>query len=76
MFSALIVLIPLSLFNTNTLVNNRFRPLLQFIFWIFIVNFLFLLWLGAKPIDQPFILLGQLSTMIYFLYFFLLMILG
>ena len=76
MFSALLILIPLSFIQTLNLRSNRYRPILNLLFWIFVFNFLFLLWLGAKPIAQPYTILSQLATMFYFLYFIILMILG
>jgi len=76
MFSALLILLPLSFINTLNIRSNRYRPLLNLFFWIFAGNFLFLIWLGARPIAQPFVLLGQLSSLIYFSYFILLMIIG
>eukprot|EP00842_Homolaphlyctis_polyrhiza_P001591 jgi/Hompol1/2432/HPOL_005998-RA len=76
MFGALLILIPISLSHTLNTRSSRYRPLLQILFWIFVINFLFLLWLGAKPIDQPYIFLGQISTAIYFIYFILLIIIG
>jgi ubiquinol-cytochrome c reductase cytochrome b subunit len=76
MFGALLILFPLAFFHTYNLRSNRYRPLLNLLFWIFVFNFLFLLWVGAKPISQPYILLGQFSTILYFAYFILLMILG
>jgi ubiquinol-cytochrome c reductase cytochrome b subunit len=76
MFSSLLILIPLAFFHTSSLRSNRYRPLLHFAFWIFVANFLFLLILGAKPIAEPYTTLGQISTVIYFGYFFLLMLLG
>ena len=76
MFGSLLILIPLSLFNTVSLRSNRYKPIFNFIFWIFVFNFFFLLWLGAKPIAAPYTFLGQISTLIYFSYFLLLMILG
>lgn len=68
MFSALLILLPLAFGGAN-IRSNRYRPLLQLLFSLFIFNFLFLLWVGARPIAQPYILLGQLSTLFYFLYF-------
>jgi quinol-cytochrome oxidoreductase complex cytochrome b subunit len=57
-------------------VHPRNRPVLHLLFWLFISNFLFLFWIGANPIAQPYILIGQISTAIYFLYFVILMIIG
>ena len=72
MFSALLILFPLTLAQSVGLRSNRYRPLLHLLFWIFIFNFLFLLWLGGKPIDLPYTYLGVISTIIYFSYFILL----
>jgi ubiquinol-cytochrome c reductase cytochrome b subunit len=76
MLGALLILLPLSFLSTDNLRSNRYRPLLQFLFWVFAFNFLFLLWLGAKPIAEPFIILGQLATLVYFSYFALLILIG
>lgn len=75
-FSALLIFIPLSLVNTVSLRSKRYRPIIQFLFWIFVFNFFFLIWLGAKPIAQPFTKLGQLSTLFYFSFLIFLKILG
>ena len=76
MFSALLILIPLSLFHTLNIRSMRYRPILNLCFWIFVFNFFFLIWLGAKPIAQPFTFLGQIATLIYFGFFILMKILG
>jgi ubiquinol-cytochrome c reductase cytochrome b subunit len=76
MFGALLILIPLSLVHTLNIRSYRYRPVLNILFWIFVFNFLFLLWLGAKPVAEPYTTLGQLATGLYFIYFFALKILG
>lgn len=76
MFGGILILLPLSIFSTLSIRSNRYRPVFHLLFWIFVFNFLFLLWLGAKPISQPYINLGLLSTFIYFLYFLILFIMG
>src|SRR5947199_290360 len=47
----------------------QFRPLSKIVFFIFVANFLILMLLGAKHVESPFIELGQISTVLYFLYF-------
>ena len=64
--SALLILLPLPWLSGNTSRSGRYRPIHHLLFWAFVGNFLFLLWLGASPIAQPFIHLGQLSTWLYF----------
>src|SRR5437762_2595576 len=39
------------------------------VLFIFVANFLILMLLGAKHVESPFIELGQISTVLYFLYF-------
>jgi len=49
-----------------------FYPLNKILFWIHI-NVVFLLtWIGARPVEDPYIFLGQILSVIYFLYYFLL----
>ncbi len=76
MFSALLILFPLTIFQTTNIRSNRYRPISLFLFWIFVFNFFFLLWLGGKPAYQPYVYLSQFATILYFLYFFILFILG
>nr|YP_010963586.1 cytochrome b [Telingana formosanus]WKZ08069.1 cytochrome b [Telingana formosanus] len=46
-----------------------FYPINQFIFWIFISNFMMLTWLGSQPVEDPFINTGITMTLTYFMYF-------
>lgn len=69
MFGAIVILIPQALIKSKSIRSNRYRPIVNAIFWIFVFNFFFLLWLGAKPIEEPYTTLGLLSTIFYFLYF-------
>jgi ubiquinol-cytochrome c reductase cytochrome b subunit len=47
-----------------------FYPLRKVIFW-FHINVIFLLtWIGARPVEDPYIFLGQVLSGFYFLYYF------
>jgi len=50
--------------------SHRFRPLSKITFWSFVVICLLLGWLGASPIEFPYLQIGQLATLFYFLYFY------
>jgi quinol-cytochrome oxidoreductase complex cytochrome b subunit len=50
----------------------QFKPLSKIIFYVFMANFLVLMQLGAKHVESPFIEFGQISTILYFSYFLIL----
>jgi len=47
----------------------QFRPFSKVAFYIFVANFLILMQIGAKHVESPFIEFGQISTVLYFSYF-------
>ena len=69
MFSAILILLilPFSDFSRNR--GIQFRPFSKIAFYIFVANFLILMQLGAKHVESPFIEFGQVSTVLYFSYF-------
>nr|CRG62856.1 cytochrome b [Lacerta bilineata] len=72
LFSILILLTSpmLHLSKQRTL---TFRPLSQALFWLLISDILILSWIGGQPVEQPFMIIGQLPSAIYFAIFLLLM---
>nr|YP_010952746.1 cytochrome b [Domecia hispida]WMQ53166.1 cytochrome b [Domecia hispida] len=48
-----------------------FYPLNQIMFWSLITIFILLTWIGARPVEDPYVLTGQILTVIYFSFFFL-----
>ena len=71
MFSAILVLLILPLVDLGKTKGLQFRPLSKIAFYIFVANFLVLMQLGAKHVESPFIEFGQISTVLYFAYFIL-----
>ena len=47
-----------------------FRPVSRWLFWIFVLNCLLLGFIGGKPVQHPYLEVGQLATIFYFAYFF------
>nr|AYE84573.1 cytochrome b [Encarsia formosa] len=59
-------------FNMNYKMKGfKFYYLNQINFWIFINLFIMLTWIGAKPVEDPYIFIGQMASMLYFMYFFM-----
>jgi len=71
MFSAILILLAMPFTDLSKFIGIQFRPLSKIAFFIFICNFLILMQLGAKHVESPFIEFGQISTIIYFSYFLL-----
>nr|YP_010850333.1 cytochrome b [Byasa polyeuctes]WGH12461.1 cytochrome b [Byasa polyeuctes] len=47
----------------------QFYPLNQILFWIMIITICLLTWIGARPVEAPYIFTGQLLSILYFSYF-------
>jgi len=69
MFAAILVLLILPTVDLSNVRGLTFKPMSKLLFWIFIANFLTLMVLGAKHVEAPYIVLGQICTFIYFAYF-------
>lgn len=69
MFGALLALLLLPVVDLGRTKGLQFRPLSKIAFWIFTTNFLILMQLGAKHVESPFIEFGQISSVLYFSYF-------
>ena len=69
MFSAILILLVMPLADLSRSRGLQFRPLSKIAFYIFVANFLILMQLGAKHVESPFIELGQISTILYFSHF-------
>nr|YP_010890042.1 cytochrome b [Bargmannia lata]WJJ70054.1 cytochrome b [Bargmannia lata] len=67
---SIVILFFLPFFHTSKIKSLTFKPFNKFFFWIFIANFFFLTWIGSKPVEDPFIILGQISSLLYFFFFF------
>jgi ubiquinol-cytochrome c reductase cytochrome b subunit len=69
MAAAILVLLVIPFIHTSKLRGLIFRPLGKLFYWLFMANFLLLVWIGSKPVEEPFIFIGQLSSIFYFAYF-------
>src|ERR1700742_498164 len=72
MLSAILILLIMPLTDMSRSRGIQFRPLSKIVFFIFVSNFIILMLLGAKHVESPFIEFGQISTILYFSYFLIL----
>jgi len=69
MLSAILILLAMPFTDLSRSRGIQFRPLSKIAFYIFLGNFLILMQLGAKHVESPFIEFGQISTVLYFAHF-------
>nr|YP_010133573.1 cytochrome b [Parmaturus melanobranchus]QWM92782.1 cytochrome b [Parmaturus melanobranchus] len=53
--------------------SSTFRPITQIFFWFLVTNTIILTWIGGQPVEQPFILVGQIASISYFSLFLVMM---
>ena len=69
MFSAILIIMTMPFTDLGRSRGLQFRPLSKIAFYVFVANFLVLMQLGAKHVESPFIEFGQISTVLYFSHF-------
>nr|QVT11218.1 cytochrome b [Rhagoletis mendax]QVT11231.1 cytochrome b [Rhagoletis zephyria] len=47
----------------------QFYPINKILFWTMVATVILLTWIGARPVENPYVLVGQILTVIYFLYY-------
>jgi ubiquinol-cytochrome c reductase cytochrome b subunit len=70
MFAAILALLFMPITDLSKLRGVQFRPLSKIAFYVFVANFLILMQIGAKHVETPFIEVGQISTVLYFAHYF------
>lgn len=66
---SILILVILPFSQKNKIQRTKFYPINQIIFWIFLITLILLTWIGIRPVEDPYILTGQILTIIYFSYF-------
>ena len=69
MFGAIGVLAAVPWLDTSSVRSGRFRPLFKWFYWIFIVNFIVLAWVGAMPAEYPYDMISLIGSIYWFAYF-------
>nr|YP_003331378.1 cytochrome b [Apatides fortis]ACM45061.1 cytochrome b [Apatides fortis] len=64
---AILMLVPF--INKSKFQGTQFYPLNKILFWIMVSTVCLLTWIGARPVEDPYILTGQILTVLYFAYY-------
>lgn len=69
MLGAILIWLVLPFYTNSYIRSGLFRPYYKILFWFLVGNFLILGWIGAKPVEYPYVGIGQVSTFLYFFIF-------
>jgi len=73
MFGSLLVLLIIPFTNSSEIRSTLFRPIFKILYWLLVVSFLILGWIGQMPVDYPYTEIGVIA-MIYYFFFFMVVI--
>lgn len=69
LFAALLILFLLPISTNNNKRGIIFYPIRQVLFWTLVTSWAILTWIGGRPVEDPFILIGQSFTVLYFIFY-------
>lgn len=73
MFGSLLVMFTIPFTNSSEIRSTAFRPIFKICYWLLVLSFFLLGWVGQMPVEYPYTEIGIIS-MIYYFFFFIIII--
>nr|WKU84188.1 cytochrome b [Stipomorpha sp.] len=66
---SIMILMIMPFYNFKKFKSTKFYPINQLTFWMFMNIMILLTWIGSQPVEMPYMIIGQILTIMYFMYF-------
>nr|AHH25212.1 cytochrome b [Lagocephalus lunaris]AHH25213.1 cytochrome b [Lagocephalus lunaris] len=73
LLASILILMIVPFLHTSKQRSLTFRPLTQLLFWALVADVAILTWIGGMPVEDPYVIIGQIASVIYSAVFLVLM---
>ena len=64
-----VCLFALPFLHTSPVRSSSFRPLFKKFYWLLVADCVLLGWIGMQPVEDPYVLVGQIASVFFFVFF-------